>query len=370
MNLIRRLLYAEMAKSILFVTLVFLGLFYFFDFSDEAALHRAIPSYALKHAAVAALWLVPTHVYELLPITTLIGTIYALSHFAQTSEFTIMRISGLGPFRMLRYTLLFGVLGAILSFVTGDYLAPLARQRMEAYKMARGAPPDTQAGKTGTWLRDSVPGGGQRIINLREYDFLSGAAGHVTVYELNTSGQISSLYRAARAQFLPKGKIQLLEPQHFKIPTTGAAVDVLPIQTLPELTLDTDISAEIVATSLLQPERMSTVALYQYIQHLQDNGQDASRHAIEFWRKVFYPISALVMVVLALPFAYLHVRSQSVALSVFIGVMLGISFFLMNNVAGHLGYLNLWTPWVASATPGLVYSALSLIAFTHLVLRH
>jgi lipopolysaccharide export system permease protein len=125
-----------------------------------------------------------------------------------------------------------------------------------------------------------------------------------------------------------------------------------------------------VSVALLKPERMSTVDLYQYTQHLQANSQSSQRFEIEFWRKVFYPLSCLVMVVLALPFAYLHFRSSSISGYVFMGVMIGISFFLLNNVFGYAGNLNNWKPWISAAIPGLLYSIASLAAFSWLVLRH
>jgi lipopolysaccharide export system permease protein len=73
------------------------------------------------------------------------------------------------------------------------------------------------------------------------------------------------------------------------------------------------------------------------------------------------------MVALALPFAYLHARAGGVSLKVFGGIMLGISFVLLNNVSGHLGMLRNWAPWVAASAPGLIYLALSMAAFTWLV---
>jgi len=84
---------------------------------------------------------------------------------------------------------------------------------------------------------------------------------------------------------------------------------------------------------------------------------------------VFYPLSCLVMVVLALPFAYLHFRSGSITGYVFGGVLIGISFFLLNNVFGYIGNLNQWQPWFAAASPSIIYSLVSLGAFGWLVLR-
>jgi lipopolysaccharide export system permease protein len=124
-----------------------------------------------------------------------------------------------------------------------------------------------------------------------------------------------------------------------------------------------------VAVALLRPDRMRTIDLFTYIQHLQDNGQNALRYEIEFWKKVFYPLSCLVMVILALPFAYLHMRSGGISAYVFAGVMIGISFFMMNNVSVYVGNLQQWQPWLAAAAPGLLYTAVSLTAFGWLVLR-
>ena len=138
---------------------------------------------------------------------------------------------------------------------------------------------------------------------------------------------------------------------------------------MPELRWHTEISPEMVSVALLKPDRMATLDLFQYISHLEANGQTSQRYEIEFWRKVFYPLSCLVMVVLALPFAYLHFRSGGITSYVFGGVLIGISFFLLNNVFGYVGNLQNWVPWLTAAAPGMIYTALSLGAFGWLVLR-
>jgi len=78
-------------------------------------------------------------------------------------------------------------------------------------------------------------------------------------------------------------------------------------------------------------------------------------------------IGMLVMMVLALPFAYLHARSGGISLKVFGGIMIGISFVLLNNLAGHIGMLRGWTPWVVAAVPSLFFLLMSLAAFAWLV---
>jgi lipopolysaccharide export system permease protein len=54
-------------------------------------------------------------------------------------------------------------------------------------------------------------------------------------------------------------------------------------------------------------------------------------------------------------------------LKVFGGILLGISFVLVNNVAAHLGLLRNWTPWMAASLPALTYLLISMATFTWLV---
>jgi lipopolysaccharide export system permease protein len=100
---------------------------------------------------------------------------------------------------------------------------------------------------------------------------------------------------------------------------------------------------------------------------LGDQAQATQQVRIRFWKKALYPLSCLVMVALALPFAYLQARAGSVSLKVFGGIMLGIGFVLLNNLAGHIGLLNGWVPWAAAASPSLLFLALSMAAFAWLV---
>ena len=169
--------------------------------------------------------------------------------------------------------------------------------------------------------------------------------------------QLARLIDAALQRLPAADTLELLPP------------DALAALKLPSLRWPTEITAEMVSVALLKPDRMSTIDLFHYVRHLEANAQTSQRYEIEFWRKVFYPLSCMVMVVLALPFAYLHFRAGGITSYVFGGVLIGISFFLLNNVFGYIGNLQNWWPWLTAASPGLIYSLMSLAAFGWLVLR-
>ena len=104
---------------------------------------------------------------------------------------------------------------------------------------------------------------------------------------------------------------------------------------------------------LLVPEQMSAFALYSYVQHLRENNQQTSRHEIAFWNKLIYPFAVLVMMVLALPFAYYQQRVGGVGAKMFAGIMLGIGFVTLGRLFTYLGLLRDWPPFWSAILPTL-----------------
>lgn len=367
MNTIRHMVYREVLRAVGFVALAFLALFFFFDLVDALGdLERgAAQGYHAGYALLNVLLQVPSHLYELLPIAVLIGTIYVMAQLAASSQFTILRTSGLGPLRALAMLMALALGFVVLTFVCGDYVAPEANravQNLQARFLG-----DITVGRTGAWLKDWREGSNYAVnVGALSAD---GTLNQVQVFQFdNADGRLLTLTKASRGHFGPDGwTLQGVEQRGFEqVSKTEPQVQV---RRLDEWVWPTALSQDTVAAALLNPNRMQTVELFRYIRHLQSNQQSAQRYEIEFWRKVFYPLSCLVMVVLALPFAYLHFRSGNITGYVFIGVLVGISFFLLNNVFGFIGNLRNWEPWLAAAAPGIIYSVLSLAAFGWLVLR-
>ncbi len=376
MKSLRKLVYGETLLSIALISGGFLTLFMFFDLADELQnLGRRSdadgPVYQLRHALLYVGLLLPNRLYELLPISVLIGTIFVMARLAQSSEYTILRTSGLDPWRALRLLLTLGSVFVALAFVIGDYVAPAADKASQLLK-ARYQGRIT-VGQTGAWLREKQPETNY-VVNVKALTPNNDMQG-IEIYEFNAQGVMQGMIEADRAQFEADDAwlLSKVRQKRFGSPAAAAAAGnteqpMVPTD-LPQMRWPTQISSEMVAVALLRPDRMRTIDLFTYIRHLQDNGQNALRYEIEFWRKVFYPLSCLVMVILALPFAYLQMRSGGISAYVFAGVMIGISFFMMNNVAIYVGNLQQWQPWLAAAAPGLLYTAVSLTAFGWLVLR-
>lgn len=366
MKTVRRLLYREIVSSVAFVSVAFLSLFFFIDFVDELN-DRGRPGFKVVTAALLAALEIPGRLYELLPICVLIGSIYALSRMAQSSEFTILRTGGLGPGRALALLAALGVAFTALTLMLGDMASPWA-ERQGALLKARGE--GLSVGQAGAWLKErrTAEDGTELVISINVASARGvGELMGVRIFEHDARGHLRRRIEARDGRVDDNGLWTLSDARETVWPAVDAAAQRVQERRLPTLAWPSSLAADVVAAAVLPLATMTTLELWRYSEHLNEQAQDAQRYAIQFWRKALYPFACVVMMALALPFAYLHARSGGISFKVFGGIMLGISFVLLNHVASHLGVLRGWTPWVAAATPALAYLMLSLLAFGWLV---
>jgi lipopolysaccharide export system permease protein len=376
MRTVRRLLYGDIVGAVGFVALAFLSLFFFIDFVDELQdIGRS--GYGLAQALLSTLLEVPGHFYELFPIAVLIGTIFSLARMAQSSEFTILRTGGLGPGRALGLLSLLAAGFALVNFVIGDYIAPWSEREAVAVRdSGRGG---RDLGRTGAWLKDRRVDatGHERSVSLNvRRTTPDGVLEDVRIFEFDGQSRLITRIAAEHAR-IGDGVWQLENARITDWPSpavaapveAGAAPPRLPVQErqVERIAWPSGLDAGVVAAAVLPLSTMSTLELWRYSRHLSSQEQASQRHAIQFWKRAIYPFACFVMVALALPFAYLSSRRGGISLKVFGGIMLGIGFVLLNNVAGHLGVLRDWTPWLVATAPSALFLLLSMAAFSWLV---
>jgi lipopolysaccharide export system permease protein len=370
MKTVRQLLYRDVFWSVFFVTIALMALFFFIDFVDEVG-RVGRNGYTLFAAAIASLLEQPGHVYELFPIAVLIGTIYSMARLAQSSEFTILRTAGLGPGRALALLATIGLLFGALTFGLGEYVSPHSEQAAAFLKARFGM--GLAIGRTGAWLKErrTDPDGDKSItVNVRGVG-RDGELTGVRIYETDSSGrEVRNITAEHAVVARGKGAHEWTlqdTTETLWLPRTATAEPRVQVTKAAQMAWPTRLDASVAAAAVLPIQSMGALDLWRYSTHLAEQQQQSKTYRIQFWKRVLYPFACLVMVSLALPFAYLHARAGGVSLKVFGGVMLGISFVLLNNVVGHLGMLHDWTPWIAASVPSVVYLLMSMSAFTWLV---
>jgi len=354
-----------------FILFALVALFLFFDILSE--LGSVQGAYTLPLALLHVLLKAPSRISEIIPIAGLIGSIYVFAMLASQSEFTILRIAGLDVKRGLITLTKISIPLVVLTLIMSEWVGPYTESKSDQIRMkAMGSAYSSQF-RTGVWvkdrLRDEDGSGpvrpGVRYVNVGKVD-KDNEIHNIRMYEFNDSYHLLSIRSAVSGKFDETGVWVLndvIETRFKEAKQSDPLNPVFSAQSLTYsiLTLESEVTPQILSVLLISPEKMSIMSLGRFISHLRDNKQDAHRHAIAFWKKVIYPFTIFVMLTLALPFAYLKVRAGSVGIKVFGGIMLGMSFQLFNSLFSNVGLLGSWPALLTALTPPLVYFLLALI---------
>lgn len=344
LQLYQRYLMRETLAAIALVLAAFLALFAFFDLINEL---RSVGDngYQFHHALIFVALSLPGLVYELIPIATLIGTLYALTTLARHSEITVLRASGLATRDLLMTLFRVAGLLALVTFFVGEGLVPFAErtaQEMRARAMSRVIA--QQGFESGLWIKD-----GRSFINIRQA--MPDATLHgVRIYKFNEDSALESVTDAEDATFVPPGHWLLK-----KVVRTVLVGETSHVEREASSEWTSAVNPDLLAVLMVAPERMSLYSLFSYTRHLLDNHQKTERYEVAIWKKLFYPLAALVMVALALPFGYSHSRVGSGNLKMFVGVMTGIFFYALNGLFSNLGVINSWAPLASASLPSLLF---------------
>ncbi|MBI0327570.1 LPS export ABC transporter permease LptG [Burkholderia plantarii] len=375
MRLYEKYFARQIYLTFIFVLFAFSGLFFFFDLISELN-SVGHGTYNFGYAVLRVALQTPSRFYEIIPVATLISAIYVFAQMAANSEFTIFRVSGLATNQALRSLLKIGVPLVIVTYLIGEFVGPYTDQLSERVRLEALGSSVSSNFASGVWVKDTLTArdNGEPVTRFVNVGTLSpdSTISDVRIYEFDSKFQLQNVRIAKSGRYAPPGHWLLTDVTDTQLtpipPDTHAPSDALnPVYrseqvSMPQYSLRSDLTPQILSVLLVSPERMSIFNLFRYIQHLRENQQDTQTYDIALWRKLLYPFAVFVMLVLSLPFAYLHTRAGVVGVKVFGGIMLGMSFQLFNTLFSHIGTLNTWPAPLTAALPALIYLALGLFA--------
>lgn len=385
MTILQRYFAVSIIQAVSFVAVAFLGLISFMDLSGE------LPSvgkggYDFQNALMYVLLQMPGNVYQVMPVAALIGTIYTMAQFASSSEFTIMRASSMSTRTAASMVFKVGILFVLVAFVFGELITPRTAPLAERVRLAAKGSTLSAEFRSGMWTKDSIhtegvkgPVIGTRFFNVRQIR-PDGQLVDVRLYEFDPNMRMRALITATGGRYQGNntwrltGVSETLFSNSRELPAPGTprpegqslqaafGQETLAVSTrkLESLELASEITPKILSVSRSDPERMSANELAVYTRHLAENRQETDRFKVAFWKKIIDPLSILVLMALALPFAYLHTRSGGVSLKIFVGIMIGVSFLLLNALFSHLGVLTALPAFFTAAAPSILFSLLAI----------
>lgn len=349
MHLLERYIWKTVALSILGTWIALTLLATFFAFIGELGDINPNTNYGTVQALIYLAYGMPATLYEFFPTATLIGTLLGLGNLSTTQELTAMRAAGLSIGQIVGSTLKLGLVLVVITIVLGEWVTPKMNTLAETYK-ATQLKQTTALNAKGVWVKQ-----GSQIIRIDQVNSTENLEG-IGIYTIDMQeGKLSQIDTIANAVY-KNGTWQFndIKTQIFK-PT-----EVEYTQT-PERTTKTFIDPTTLTIAAMRPYQLAATELASFIQHQQSNDLNSAPYELAYWSHFTSPIATLVMILLAAPLVFGSQRSVGTGQRVFVGILIGLGFYLLNRIAGSSSLVYGFPPLLAATTPVILFLLVGLV---------
>ncbi len=305
--------------------------------------------YTIWRCLLYLLMSVPQKVYQMFPMSALVGTLMGLGVMASNSELIVIQSAGISVKRITKVVVGIALSLGIGLWVVGEFVAPTLDKisnDMKAQALSGG-----QALKTsnGTWLRD-----GDDFVHVRNL-YVGGHLEGITRYQFNENLELEKATYANYGDYIDDHWV--LKDIQESIFSDGQ---------ITRQTSDQQLWYSVLSPSILSVvgekylDKLSMSGLRHTIEYRKHNGLDAGPFQLAFWEKIVQPFSIAVMMFLAVPFIFGPLRSATMGLRLFAGILVGFSFHTFNEMFGHLSLVYHVPPLMGAVLPTLVFLGIGL----------
>lgn len=317
-------------------------------------------SYKVGHAIAWAAYTAPRRAYDLFPMASVVGSLMGLGQLAATSELTALRALGLSRRRLaLSVAIALSLLTALM-VVNGETLGPWGQAKADLLRnSARSNMDMTTARYSGLWARE-----GDTFLNANSGEEQVSESGakelvlhEVLLYRLDETGRLVEVTYASTARHDGK-QWSLHNVRHDSLHERSASRQVVV-----EEVWDSSLDPAALAAGLSRPRNLSAAELRSSIEYRKRNGLDARDYEDNYWSRWFYPLNVLALCLAAVPFAFGSLRSGGMGKRLFLGILFGLGFLLLQMFFSRMAGALRFDYRIAYALPPLVMLAISGFIF-------
>ena len=333
------------------VMLMLLALFSFVALADELE-EVGKGTFSQVDAFLVLLYTSPRRIVDLMPVTALLGGLMGLGAMANHQELIAARAAGMSKARMARPVFKAVLMAAALVVFMQSLLIPVSERAASDLRSEALAETSLEpGGKQEFWTRS-----GENFVHVNDVLF-NHILEDVEIYHMDAEAKLMQLIQAQRASIIG-ADTWLLE----EVVRTGLDGMVANEDRLPSMEWQGLLSEEQANILILPLEALAPHDLERYITYLQANDLDTHHFRVIFWQQISVAIAVLAMGLLSLPMLVGSIRSISAGQRIMMGGIIGIVFYLLQQVTGHLAGLFGLIPSITILTPVLLLLAVAVMA--------
>lgn len=345
MKILPRYLMVTVIQDTCLVLLILLGMQLFIQFVTELQ-DIGTKNYGLFQALLYVPLLLPDKLYQFFPMAALVGTLMGLGKLAAHHELIIMRASGMSKMQIMWSVIKAAIAMLIVMTLVGEGLAPRANAIADRYKtIAYSGKQSLINSRDNIWIRD-----GNNFFNIGAV-LKNGELQNVVRYEFGPNSSLLAASHATNAHFI-KGQWLATDIDQSVFHDNGVNVqhlpdDVWPLHENPDLIGLTAV-----------PNEQTLSILFHYIQYRKHGGLNTSFYQFTFWQRILQPLSAIIMICLAVPFIFGPLRNATMGLRILTGIACGFVFYILNEMFGPICMVYQMPPLIAAAAPTLIFATI------------
>ncbi len=346
MTLLNRYIAKTVLSSTLLVLFVLIGLYTFMDFINELD-DLGKGSYGLTEIFSYLAFSMPKMIYDLLPIAALLGSVLGLGTLASQGELVAMRAAGLSVQQINKAVAIVALCLMLVTLFIGEVVRPSAERKAETIQSQAKTGTVGMQSNFGFWTRNGLH------FNHIKRILPDGRFEGISIYEFDAENRLRIITKAKEASYQDESW-SLTDVVQSTIDEQGVQV-----RTIEHARWRSPLNPGIANIVIMKPEYLPVWNLVQYISYLKENKQSVERYQMAFWMKIMMPISAAVMVFLAVPFVFGPLRSTPIGGRILVGALVGIGFYLFNQSFQNIGLVFGVFPWLTAMFPTAIFAAVA-----------
>jgi len=339
---------------------VLMLVFTFFELVGDIIRNRI----ALATVGDYLLNLAPSMVYTITPLAVLIAVLVTFGVLNRNSEITAMKATGISLYRLVVPIVSISAILAVCLFMFDDYYLPSANRRQEALRSTiKGHPPQTFFHPEEKWMfGQPSPGEPAHIFYYQFFDRDDEAFANLSVFEFDPSTFAISrrIYASRVAWDEQNDSWRFINGWVRNIKGTSPEFIEFKNTTFSEIHEDPGYFKK----ENLQSQEMNFQQLGSYIRDLRQSGFDTMRLRVALWHKLAYPLIAIIMALLAIPFALSMGRRGSLT-GIAVAISIALAFWVVDALFEAMGNVNYLPAAMAAWSPDVLFG----LAGGYLLLR-
>ena len=295
----------------------------------------------------------PHSIYELFPAAVLVGSLLSLGALASNSELIAMRAAGISIPRIVWATVQTGLVLLLLVALIGEFLVPPAERWAQTISSKKQGLQVSTSVDQRLWIRSDqdyieignlYPDLRLEDVYIHRFAADNRLQSSTHVRSLFQQGDYWELRDVQRTRFIYQDTL-VLQQEQAEVERWPSALD-----------------SELITVLTVEPSTLSARHLYGYIDYLQRNKLDTAAYRLAFWLKITTPLTCLVMLLIVLPFVFGSLRSVSAGQLLVVGILLGLGFYILIQLAARVGQIYGVPPFVSATFPVIFFSIVGVIA--------